>query len=128
MRLLIVEDSELVRKFMTELLLGIANVECVYEAGTLHEALEGIRRDQPDMVVLDVHLPDGNAIDVIAEFKKVAPNMLIAMFTGDVTEFTKKRSFYAGADWFFDKFMEFEKVLGVVRELARQERLNDLRC
>ncbi|MFA6921174.1 MAG: response regulator [Gallionella sp.] len=89
MKVLMVEDSDAVRRYMTEFLLGINNVECVYVAETLQEARDSVHRDRPDLVILDVNLPDGNAIDVIGLFKQTAPDMLIAMFTNDVSEFTK---------------------------------------
>lgn len=118
MKLLIVEDSVPVRECMVEFLTHICNVECLSIAGTLRDGLASMRRDQPDLVILDVHLPDGNSIDAIGRCKQAAPNMRIAMFTSDVSESGRARSLREGADWYFDKFHEFDKVLGVVRGLA----------
>ena len=115
MKLLIVEDSVPVRECMVEYLTDMSNVECLRIAGTLREGLASMRQDQPDLVILDVHLPDGNSIDSIGSCKLAAPNMRIAMFTSDVTESCRARSLREGADWYFDKFHEFDKVLGVVR-------------
>ncbi len=118
MKLLIVEDSVPVQECMIEFLTDMINVECLRIAGTLSEGLASMRRDQPDLVILDVHLPDGNSIDAIGRCKQAAPNMRIAMFTSDVTEYNRARSLREGADWYFDKFYELDKVLGVVRGLA----------
>ena len=122
MKLLIVEDSVPVRECMIRFLDCCCQVERVCVAGTLQEAIESIHREQPHLVILDVQLPDGNSIDVIGRFKQIAPNMLIAMCTNDVSDSARARSFLAGADWFFDKFFEFEKMLDVVQQLIDVEK------
>lgn len=117
LKVLIVDDSELIRASLASLLEPIQSI-AVHTAATLAQALESVRRGLATLLILDVHLPDGNAIQSIRTLKQLAPGMQIAMFTNDVNEFNRKKSLGAGADWFFDKSTEFEDLLDVVRKQA----------
>lgn len=118
MELLIVDDSELVRVRLVELLEDIPGVAGIRQAGSLEAGLASVRREPPELLVLDIHLPDGNAIHAIGAMKRAAPAMRIAMFSNDATAFIRRRCIEMGADWFFDKSAEFEKVADLVREEA----------
>jgi two-component system, LytTR family, response regulator len=67
MRLLIVDDEPLIRKGIRNDLSGMQSVEVVGESGCVAEAVEAIRSSQPDLVLLDVQLPDGTGFDVVRE-------------------------------------------------------------
>lgn len=118
MTLLIVDDSELIQASLRGLLEGIQGIEAIHTAGTLAQALKSIRRDPPTLAILDLHLPDGNAIPIITLLKKMAPGMQIAVLTNDASEFNRKKCLHGGVDWFFDKSKEFEKLLEVIQDLA----------
>jgi two-component system, LytTR family, response regulator len=66
-RLLIVDDEALIRAGLRRDLAGLSQVEIVGECGTVAEAIHTIRREQIDLVLLDVQLPDGTGFDVIRE-------------------------------------------------------------
>ena len=118
MKLLIVDDSELIRTCLLRLLRDIQGIEVIHTADTLAQTLESVRHLLPTLLILDLNLPDGNAIQSIRTLKQLAPQMQIAMFTNDVNNSNRKKSLEAGADWFFDKSIEFEKLLDVVRTQA----------
>lgn len=116
--LLIVDDSDLIRNSLTGLLLGILGALNIRCAATLHQGLESVRSNWPTMVVLDLHLADGNAIPRISHMKTLSPGVQIAVLTNDASEFNRIRCMAAGASWFFDKSTEFEILLDVVRAQA----------
>lgn len=118
MKLLIVDDSELIRTGLVRLLRNIQGIEAIHTADTLAQAVEPVRHLLPTLLILDLNLPDGNAIHSIRTLKQLAPGMQIAMFTNDVNNSNRKKALEAGADWFFDKSAEFEKLLEVVQTQA----------
>jgi len=120
MKLLVVDDSELIRTrlvFWFQNVLGMTDIET---ASTLEQTLNRVQVDPPTLTILDLHLPDGNAVQIIPALKQFAPNMRIAMLTNDASELNRARCLQAGADWFFDKSTEFEKVLDLVQQESTQ--------
>lgn len=115
MKLLIVDDSELIRGRLVGFFQGLAEIDT---AGTLAQTLECAGRCPHELVILDLHLPDGNALRIIPQLKQLAPGMRIAVLTNDASAFNAERCLAAGADWFFDKSTEFEKVLDLIRRQA----------
>lgn len=67
MNLLIVDDSRLARKELVDLLAEIPNVNLVAEAVDVSSAIAAINTHKPDMVLLDIHLPDGDGFDVLEQ-------------------------------------------------------------
>ncbi len=118
MKLLVVEDSELIQKYLLDFLQLIDGIESIQIAGTLREGFDCLQLEQPDLIILDINLPDGESIELIGKFKEAARFASVAMFTNDVSQFTRVRCLRAGADWFFDKCFDFEKLMDVVRDMA----------
>lgn len=121
LNLLIVDDSELIRHSLLELLRGIVGAASIRCVATLSQALDSVRSAWPTLVVLDLHFAAGNAIPRIGLIKQLAPGIRIAVLTNDAVEFTRIRCMQAGADWFFDKSTEFEKLMEIVRQQAGDE-------
>jgi len=118
MKILIVEDSELIRNHLVCLLSLVAGVNEVGVAGSHEHARLYVKIESPDVLILDIHLPDGNAIQAIKEFKQEIPNVRIAMLTNDASAFNRKKSSQMGAEWFFDKSTEYDQVLELISNLA----------
>ena len=118
MTLLIVDDSELIRTSLLGLLQGIQGIGDVHTADSLGQAMENVRRYLPTLVILDLHLPDGNAIQIIPSIRQLAPEAQIAMLTNDASAFNRNKCVQAGADWFFDKSTEFDEMLAMIRQQA----------
>ncbi len=118
MKLLIVDDSELIRSSLLGLLEDIPGIDAIDTADTLAQTLDSVRRVLPTLLILASHLPDGHATQIINTLKQLAPAMLIAVFTNDANDFNRRKSLAAGADWFFDKSIQFGDLLAVVRQQA----------
>jgi DNA-binding NarL/FixJ family response regulator len=117
-KLLIVDDSEPIRASLRGLLRCIAGISRIEEATTLAEAVQSVLRDASDLMILDLHLPDGLATQVIGRLKQLAPNMGIAVLTLHAEQGYRQKCLALGADWFFDKTRECEDLLAVVRQYA----------
>ncbi len=118
MSLLLVEDSALVRTSMLRLLESVPFIGEIEVAGTVALMLDRVRAAPPSMLIVDFHLPDGNALRTLPLLKALAPAMKIAAFSNDATTFHRAASLQAGADWFFDKSAEFPQLLDLVRDRA----------
>ena len=121
LKLLIVDDSELVRNRLLGLLADVCGIADIATADTLTRALEHVQSDAPSLLVLDLHLPDGNAARVIPDFKRLAPGLRIAVLTNDPNKFNRNVCVLAGADWFFDKSTEFPQLIALVQQQAAQQ-------
>ncbi|HET7632611.1 MAG TPA: ANTAR domain-containing protein [Gemmatimonadaceae bacterium] len=81
-RILVAEDDNAARALLVELLTGLGHT-VVAEAGTGHEAQERAVSLLPDVVLLDVHMPDGSGIEAAEAITAVAPGVAVVLFSGD---------------------------------------------
>jgi len=117
MKVFLVDDSAIIRERLVSMLSEIKGVEIVGEAKNAHDALEDIEKLKPDAVILDIRMPGGNGIDVLEKIKEGRPKTQVIMFTNYLYPQYRKRCMELGADFFFDKSNEFEKVTGVIQKM-----------
>jgi DNA-binding NtrC family response regulator len=99
--ILIIDDDRLVRwSFGT--VLGRAGYQ-LHEAATGQEGLAAIERDVPDLVLLDVKLPDMDGFAVLAAIHQAHPNLPVLMMTADATPETARQARRLGARGYLDK-------------------------
>lgn len=115
-KLLVVDDSKLIRDSLRGLLKTIAGITSVTEADSLAHALQSAWFDPPTLVILDLHLPDGLATQILSTLKQISPAIRVAVFTIHADDGYRTQCLALGADWFFDKTTEFDKLLDVVRQ------------
>jgi two-component system, NarL family, response regulator DevR len=102
-RLLIVDDHELVRHGLMALLKRREEFLVVAEAGTVADSIEQARRHQPDIVIMDVHLPDGSGVEACRAIRAELPETRVVMFTSDPDEEAVLSSIVAGASGYLLK-------------------------
>jgi len=117
MRLFIADDSEILRSRLVEMLSEFEEIEIVGQAEYAQEAIESIREIIPDVVILDLRLPDGNGINVLKKIKEGNSSIKVIVFTSYPYFQYKKRCLEAGAEFFFYKATEFEKLIEVLKHL-----------
>jgi len=131
-RILVVDDSPPVRARLCAMLgdlgVGAPPVE-IDEAsdGTMGLAL--FDRCTHDVVVLDLHLPGISGMEVLAMMRARRPTPrapVVIVLTNGATQHHRRACLAAGADYFFDKSSEFERVCEVVAELVRTDRRADV--
>lgn len=115
MKLLIVEDSRPTRKRLESLLAELPGLHIRAEA-TFRDGVAGLVEFQPDVVLLDIQLPDGSGLDLLGIVKRERPAATVLILSNH--EFYRKRSLAEGADGFFDKTMEFDLMLKALRDLC----------
>ena len=125
-KLLIVDDSDLIRTSLRALLGSVAGIAVIREATTLAEALDSVRRDHPTLVILDLNLPDGLGMDIIQQLKQRTPTLWLAVLTIQADRSYRQRCLALGADWYFDKATETDLLLNVVRRLTAKNPITKL--
>lgn len=119
MRVLIVDDSAVVRDRVTAMLSDLESVEVVGHAGTVSEATASVQALNPDVVILDIRLMDGSGIDVLTYIKQYRPELKVIMLTNYPYPQYRKKCLDAGADFFLDKSTEFDQIAAVCRSWTR---------
>jgi len=117
-KVLIVDDSAILRERIIRTISEIPGVEIVGEAETSQEAIEAIQDRKPDVVLLDIRLRVGNGIDVLHAVKQSESPPVVIVFTGYPYPQYRKRCEEEGADYFFSKKDDFEKLVEVLKELT----------
>jgi len=120
-RLLVVDDHSLFRRGLIALLSQDERFEVVSEAGDIGEALRCAERHQPDLVLLDNHLPGVLGVDGIATLKAVAPGMRILMLTMSENENDLAAALQAGADGYLLKTVELDHLSGYITRVLAGE-------
>jgi DNA-binding NarL/FixJ family response regulator len=87
------------------------DVQVVGHAGTAREAIDNIRRVQPDVVLLDIRLDDGNGLDVIKQIKQHTQPPVVIVLTNYAYPQYRERFMQQGAEYFFDKSQELDVML-----------------
>ena len=124
-KLLIVDDSKEIREGLVKFISGIKSVEIVGEAGNGTSAIEMTDQLKPDFVTLDIKMPGISGILVLLEIKKKYPQTTVFMLTNFPLEHYKRVCQNAGANYFFDKFNEFEEMVNTIKNLADNAQVND---
>jgi len=113
MNILVADGSDLIRTRLAERLRGVVGVSTVVTADSIRQAFSFLRSGLFDLAILDLHLPDGTSSPVVAEMKLTSKNLRVAIYSNDADEVNRRLCQRAGADWFFDKSLEFEKILQI---------------
>ena len=113
----IVDDSPVVRDRLVAMISELPNVEVVGQADIAFEAIDSIRQLRPAVVVLDISMPGGSGMYVLESIKKERPGPTVIMLTNFAHEQYRQKCLQLGADYFFDKTTEFERVTEVLRQV-----------
>lgn len=117
LKVVIVDDSALVRERLAAMVSDLEGVELVGQAANASEALEIIQRLKPDAVILDIRMPGGNGIQVLETIKADEAAPVIIILTAFPYRQYRQKCLSAGADYFFDKATEFEQVAEVLKKM-----------
>lgn len=124
MRVFIADDAKAILDRLRALVSELDEVEVVGEAATGAEAVESIMRLQPDVVILDILMPQGNEVSALEAIRKANRDVLVIMLTNYPYPEYEKRCLAAGADFFLDKSGQFDEIPEILIELLRQQRVN----
>ena len=119
MKVLIVDDSPVVRERLVDLLSELTGVELVGQAEDGMQGFEQVVKLKPDVAIVDVSMPRRSGLDLLRYVSKNPDAPRVIILTNYPTPENRKKCFDLGADYFFDKSNEIEKVVDVLKDLQQ---------
>jgi DNA-binding NarL/FixJ family response regulator len=124
-RIFLLDDHEVVRRGVRELLEVEDDLEVVGEAGTAEEALARIPSVSPDVAIIDMRLPDGNGVEVCREVRSKSPEVQCVVLTSFADDEALFDSIMAGAAGYLLKQIKGTDLVDAVRRVAAGQSLLD---
>lgn len=121
MKVFIADDSDMVRESMIAILSEIKEITAFGQAQDTIGAMEAITRFKPDIAILDIQMEHGSGIDVLRRIRARKWPTTVIMYTGYAEPQYVKECMAEGADFFFTKAKDFEKLLGVITAMAKHK-------
>lgn len=125
LRLLVVDDHEVVRQGLVALIARRPEFEVVGQAGTMAEAVSQAARFEPDLVVMDVRLPDGSGIEACRDIRAARPATRVVMLTSYPDEEAVLSAIIAGASGYLLKQIRGRDLVAALEAVGRGESLLD---
>jgi DNA-binding NarL/FixJ family response regulator len=117
-RIVICDDQPAFRQLLT-LVLGLeTGLEVVGEAENGHAVVALVGELQPDVLLLDIAMPERDGIDALPEVKRASPRTSVVMLTAFGSETMRRRAIDAGADAFLEKGIDVDDLVARIREVC----------
>lgn len=115
----IVEDNDQLRGTLARLIDRAEGFKCVSQYGTAEAALEGLPKDKPNVVLMDINLPGMNGVECVSRLKQVAPDILPLMLTAYEDTENIFNALAAGAAGYLLKRAPRAELLEAIKEVHR---------
>jgi len=125
LKILIVDDHDIVRKGLAMLVSRQEDLSVVAEAGTVAEAVKKARESDPDVVVMDIRLPDGTGIEACREILNENSDIKVLMLTSYSDEEAVMGSIMAGASGYLLKEIRSQEIVDAIRKVGAGQSLLD---
>ena len=125
LRILVVDDHEIVRQGLVALLDRRETLEVVAQAGTVAEAISAAAKFEPDVVVMDIRLPDGSGIEACREIRAARPETRVIMLTSYPDEEAVLSAIIAGASGYLLKQVRGRDLVAALESVGRGDSLLD---
>jgi DNA-binding NarL/FixJ family response regulator len=122
-RILVVDDHAVFAQALSTVLGIESDLTVVGTGESVAQALDQVRALQPDVVLLDVHLPDGSGVEAAARIKKERPQTQVVILTSDEDERVLQAAVQAGVTGYLSKHEAPPQVLQAIRSAAHGEAL-----
>lgn len=117
MKILLADDSNLILERLSEVLVADKQLEIVAVLRNGTDTLKAIRTLHPDIAIIDIRMPGLNGIEVLTEIKKEESHTKFIILSFYSSDYYRKLANHAGADYFFNKADEFDKVFLAVNDI-----------
>lgn len=121
MRLLIADKSELIIQRLEELITDSMYMLMMDRAFTYEEAKYHFYKNEPDVIVLDISFPGNLSYQLLKEIKENSPHTVVIVLSFRLDECILEQCRDLGADFFFDKYYEFDKVPVIIKAIAQKK-------
>jgi two-component system response regulator DevR len=117
-RLLIVDDHQVTRVGLRTLLGACPQFEIVGEAGSVAETMDALARSEPDVLLLDVRLPDGSGIEICQRLQRMDLDVKVLVLTSYADDDLVFNAIAAGADGYLLKEIHSDKLIQAIEDVA----------
>lgn len=124
-RLLVVDDHDVVRLGLRTLFKRAPTIHIVGEASTMHGAVKEAIRLIPDVVLMDIRLPDGNGVEACREIREVHPDARVLFLTSFSDDDTVLSTVFSGASGYLLKEVDGEVLIRAIEAVARGQSILD---
>jgi two-component system invasion response regulator UvrY len=121
MRVIIADDSDLIRDRLQQMLSQFVQVEIVGSFNNGTQTLEGLVLLKPDLAIVDYKMPGLSGLDVLKGIRKVTTDIKIIILTFYSSDYYRQLAMQYGADYFYSKADEFEKISLLVDAMVSKE-------
>ncbi|MDX2045999.1 MAG: response regulator [Chitinophagaceae bacterium] len=113
MAILIAERNDLINDRLKNLVSEACNWLAIYQAKSYNEAIMLFRQHKPSTVILDTEFPGNKSVELLKDVKTANRGIVVIVITIQTDAHTRKK--YVLADYFFDKYHEFEKIIDIIK-------------
>jgi DNA-binding NarL/FixJ family response regulator len=114
-KILIIDDSEMIRKRLFCSLSEMADVSVAGQASNTRDGYDLFYSLNPDIIILDIQMPGGSGIKLLEKIKQESPETVVIMLTNYPYQAYRQHCEKLGADFFLDKYSEFEKISQLIQ-------------
>lgn len=119
LRVLLVEDSPIIREHLIEAIATSSRVKVVGYADTESEAVSALEKDECDVIILDLGLAEGSGTEVLKFARSdIAYSPVVLIFTNYTNQSSRKQMMKLGADYFLSKSEDFDRLRMIMEGLA----------
>jgi DNA-binding NarL/FixJ family response regulator len=119
--IVIIDDSPVIQKRLEDRLKSINGIDTVFCAGNKTDALAVLEERNPDVIILDLQLPDGTGIEILRTIRERQSAITCIVLTNFPYSVLRKRCEDLGADYFFDKSTEFHEAMNILETIVQQK-------
>lgn len=113
-KVLIVDDSAVVRRNLKKLLLGQPGITAVNETHSVYSTLQHLATERPDAIIVDIQLPDGTGFEILEYLALQQPRPFTVVLTNFPDQRNRERAVALGVNHFLDKSFEYERLIEVL--------------
>jgi two-component system, NarL family, response regulator DevR len=124
-RLLLVDDHEVVRLGLRTLFKRAPAIQIIGEAATMHEAIRETARLAPDVILMDIRLPDGNGVEACREIKEAHPHIHVLFLTSFSDDDTVLSTVFSEASGYLLKEVDSEALVRAIEAVAQGQSILD---
>jgi len=120
LKILIADDSGIIRDRVKAAIHGISAEDQIHEASTIEDTLNRLEAISPEVIILDLRMPDGSGTDVLKTVKACPDPPVVIVFTSYPYPQYRRKCMDLGADYFFDKSENIEKLTDVIARIHHE--------
>ncbi len=118
-KVLVVDDAELITARISAMVRETESVSDVFVSAGYAAAIDVLAEKQPDIVLLDIHLPQKNGMELLSYIRKNYPDIKVIMVTNKASDYYREICAAAGAHHFVDKSKEFETIPAIIASYTK---------